>query len=385
MPLSIEDSIKKLKAEIIAQDWRLSPKRAAGLEDAFQCLRQRFKNRRATNAMLIMAGSVLEYIKNRGGNPPETIDFLKESMAHVVNLYEDLTFDPEKEELLFAGLFKRFQRLKGRINTGGGSQTKSPSLQPGKDATAPDATTVSMAKAEDTAAPTKVETLIEDLRTSLDKAGEASSAIGKILAEALDSKGLQLADDREEMAVQPRSYAKDPQENKRRNPPRIQDCPATELFEVRMNGASLVIPKENISLVKLLKKKKLHECLQNSQVPLKCFSGFLQKLSRQFSGALANIKDNKLKKVILPIVIPQGYDFAEIPDKLATVLVVISVGNWHGVLACTEITNETCLMQKIEQQKNGDIAGFAHLADDRRVMLLDPQVILRREGFLLMT
>ncbi len=63
--LSIEESIQRLKAEIIAQDWRLSPNRASQLEAAFNCLRQRFMTRKATHAMLVMAESVLNYIKKK--------------------------------------------------------------------------------------------------------------------------------------------------------------------------------------------------------------------------------------------------------------------------------------------------------------------------------
>ena len=118
-PLSIEEAIHKLKAEIIAQDWRLSPRRAAGLEAAFACLGERFSTRKATAAMLVMAGSVLGYIKKFGGDPPETIDFLKEAMAHVVNLYEDLEYDPDKEKQIFQSLYARFNALKKKIKERG--------------------------------------------------------------------------------------------------------------------------------------------------------------------------------------------------------------------------------------------------------------------------
>jgi len=400
LPLSIEESIKKLKAEIIAQDWRLSPKRAAGLEEAFQCLRQRFKNRRATNAMLIMAGSVLDYIKKRGGNPPETIELLKESMAHVVNLYEDLTFDPEKEKLLFAGLFKRFQRLKTKVR-GNGSFKPQPGRSvglPGKGQAVASGQDVKVQNVGGLIDPTKVERLIEDLKNSLDRAGEASIAISKILADTLGPRGLKLAEgeDAETVpAIAPVDFTgqKAPQKVAgqtdikagKRQPLNIQVCYPDELRQLTINGVHVAIPAEIVALVRPLKNSKLQKCLQDAQVPLKYFSGFMRRLSHQFNGILATIKDKKLKRIILPIMIPQGFYFVEVPDLQATTMVVISAGNWHGVLACTEVHDETCMMQKFENQKNGDIAGLAHLEDDQQVMLLDSQGILAREGFLLMT
>ncbi len=385
MPLSIEESIKKLKAEIIAQDWRISPKRAAGLEDAFGCLRQRFKNRRATHAMLIMAGSVLDYIKKRGGDPPETIDFLKESMAHVVNLYEDLTFDPEKEELLFDGLFKRFQRLKGKIKVGGGKTAdleRPPVSQPVKDVK-------DELVDEAVAPPVKVESLIEDLRSSLDKAGEASIAIGRILTEAMEPQGGQFENETKPVDIDKVSLDVIEQKKDRQDrplvPPHACVCPPTEVREFVINGIDVVIPSEIISLIRPLKTAKLKDCLRTSQVPLKYFAGFMKGLACQFKGGLAEIKDKRLKKVILPIVIPEGFAFADKFDPEASTLVIISDGNWYGVLLCSEIKEEISMMKKITKQKNGDIAGLAHLDDGREVMLLDTRGILRREGFLLMT
>ena len=108
MNLPVEEAIKTLKAEIIAQDWRISPKRAEIIDNSLSCLQQHFKDRKATHAMLAMAIGVLEYIKKKGGNPPATIDFVKEAMAHVVGQYEDLKYDQKREEEIFKTLFKHF-------------------------------------------------------------------------------------------------------------------------------------------------------------------------------------------------------------------------------------------------------------------------------------
>ena len=71
----------RYNAKIKREGSIFSPNRVNRLDAAFACLRQRFKSRKATHAMLIMAGSVLDYIKKKGGNPPETIDFLKYDQA----------------------------------------------------------------------------------------------------------------------------------------------------------------------------------------------------------------------------------------------------------------------------------------------------------------
>ena len=192
--LAIEESIQRLKAEIIAQDWRLSQNRASQLEAAFACLRQRFKNRKATHAMLIMAGSVLDYIKKKGGTPSETIDFLKEAMAHIVNLYEDLSYDPQKEEQIFQTLFKRFQRLKDKIKHK--KSDPSPSVlvkdiqrQPELD-TAP----VELPRSPspvDNANTGDVELLINDLKNTLAKADEIGATLGRVLEELLEKQAFQ--------------------------------------------------------------------------------------------------------------------------------------------------------------------------------------------------
>lgn len=69
MILSIEESIQRLKAEILAQDWRLSPRRLEAIDAAFACLKTRFKNRKGMLTILAMADSVVVYIKKREEAP----------------------------------------------------------------------------------------------------------------------------------------------------------------------------------------------------------------------------------------------------------------------------------------------------------------------------
>ena len=115
--LTIDESIQKLKTEILAQDWRLPQRRIESLEAAFACLKQRFKSRKSTLAILTMADNVLKYIKKYGLTAePDFIDFLKESMAHVVTIYEEEKFDPKQEHQLFQRVYEQFGRLRKKID-----------------------------------------------------------------------------------------------------------------------------------------------------------------------------------------------------------------------------------------------------------------------------
>ena len=86
----LDDAVQRLKNEILSQDWRLSSHRIERLEEALSCLRKRFRSRKAMFSILTMAVNVLDYKKKKGDDcQPEAIDFLKESMAHMVNLSID--------------------------------------------------------------------------------------------------------------------------------------------------------------------------------------------------------------------------------------------------------------------------------------------------------
>ena len=116
--LSIDESIQKLKTEIISQDWRLPQRRIEPLEAAFACLKQHFRNKKNALAILTMADNVLKYIKKHGNaSEPSFIDFLKEAMAHVVTIFEDHELDPEQERQLFQRVYEQFSRLRQKIHT----------------------------------------------------------------------------------------------------------------------------------------------------------------------------------------------------------------------------------------------------------------------------
>ncbi len=389
--IPVEEAIKRLKAEVIAQDWRLSPKRAVSLEEAFQGLRQHFKAHKAIQAMLTMAGSVLEHIRKRNGNPPETIDFLKEAMAHIVNLYEDLDDEPGREKTVFDTLFKRFQDLKQRIKNPDQPENKAsvplPALEPDELPQAKSSPAASPHRQGPDNESAQVELLITELQKALEKAGEAGSAIRIMLAEALNTEPAPETAPPRSLKTEARAAAAENSKLTRAKtmiPSPAQPCPATDLRELIINGTHLALPAECVALSQRLKPLIIRRCLSQSQLPLKYLSGFMQKLAPRLNSRLSELKERKLKKLSLPLIIPRGLELAARPDKEASTFVIISHENWHGVLACSEVSPNNCLMTRFARQRNGDIAGIGYIDDERQVLVLDALQILKREGFLLL-
>lgn len=394
MILSIDESIQRLKAEIIAQDWSLSQKRITLLEASFACLKQRFKSRKAAFAILTMAGSVLDYIKRRGENSPTvTIDFLKESMAHIVNLYEDDNFNPEQEEKLFRGLYGRFSTLKQQINK---DRSETP-------AAAPQAPAANTPKEEPPLSPSSISQLenkitalrresanaglhkenivqlIQDLQSSLEQAEDVGAAIRELLDDLL---GLKESNAGMEPDLPPQQAAQGKTATTVRQ--EIKICPVTELRGLTIGNSHVYIRESAIAMIRDLGEKKKKEYLHTCNVPLKDFCGFMKGLARQFTGPLAKIPDKKLKKLTLPIMVPIGLDLPEIADESATKLLVVSNGQWNGVLICSGIDNETKNMIKFKKAINGDFAGMGYGAENEKLSLLNIVSLLRREGFMTM-
>lgn len=389
--IPVEEAIKRLKAEVIAQDWRLSPKRAVSLEEAFQCLRQHFKTRKAVQAMLIMAGSVLEHIRKRNGKPPETIDFLKEAMAHIVSLYEDLDDEPDREKIVFDTLFKRFQNLKQRIKNPGQPENKAaapfPALEPDEQPQAELSPAAGPRRQGPDDESVQVELLIAELQKALEKAGEAGSAIRIMLAEALHTEPARETPPPRSLKAGAEAAAAENSKLTRAKPltsPPARPCPATDLRELVINGTRLALPAECVALSQRLKPPIMRRCLSQNQLPLKYLSGFMRKLAPRLKSRLSELKERKLKKLSLPLIIPRGLELSARPDKEATTFMIISHENWHGVLACSEVSPENSRMTGFAKQRNGDIAGIGYIDDERQVLVLDALQILKREGFLLL-
>ena len=146
----------------------------------------------------------------------------------------------------------------------------------------------------------------------------------------------------------------------------------------------LAIKEEFIALVKTVTPKKRKQYYKNSNVPLKDFSRLFGGIASQFTGNLSTIKDGKLKKLTLPVMNPSGIGMPEIPDESATKLVVVTSGQWNGVIFCTDVAEEPAALSSFNKAKNGDILGKATVQNNEELSLLNLESILKREGFLSM-
>ncbi|MEW6594431.1 MAG: hypothetical protein AB1413_06110 [Thermodesulfobacteriota bacterium] len=323
MTLSIDESLQKLKAEILAQDWRLPPRRIEPLEQAFVCLKQRFKSRKHVLAILTMAESVLLYVKRQDGDPPpRCIDFLKEAMAHVVAIHEEGKFDPQQEEALFKRVYSQFDLLKKVVQAGkrGMADEEEPFAVPAAAPSPP----------PDAPPPTP-----------------ASPA--------------------ERPARAPQIYA----------PP-----PGTAFRALTIGELTVGIDEESLAYITTITARKRAAYIKTSHIPLKDFTPLFGSLARQFHGPLATIKSGTLKKLELPLMTPQGLGLPPIPDDTAHYLLVISCGQWHGVVLANHVAEELRLLRSFTKGKNGDIAGAGTMDDESLLPLLNPLTLVQREGFL---
>ncbi|MGV1100177.1 hypothetical protein ACUUL3_12310 [Thiovibrio sp. JS02] len=340
MIFSIEESIQKLKIEILSQDWSLSQKKIEPLEAAFTCLKNRFKTRKNAHAILTMADSVLQFAKKREAPlPPEFIDFLKETMAHVVNMYEESKFDPERDEDLFKRVYAKFNKLKEKVREEKNGGDASASLRP------PD-----------------------------------ESAQAGVTKSANDP----LRHEREAVSPPPSAPA-------RKTPAPTKAAPESKTFlpqtgarvhKVSIGDLSIGVLAEDIALLKPLKPKKRKNYIKNSQIPLKDLGGIFRSLSGQLQGSLATLKESRLKKLVLPLVIPRGMGLPAIPDEEAAALLVLSHAQWHGVILCRHAEENARELVSFAKAKNGDIAGIAKIAGETELPLLNAYQMLEREGFL---
>jgi hypothetical protein len=116
MQISIDEAIQRLKAEIMAQDWQLSRRRSERLHVAFAVLDKAVAGRRGYDYILGMARGTLEYLDRHGRVArPEALDFLKESLAHLVTIVEDRELTGAREAEIFHRAYARFKTLKKNI------------------------------------------------------------------------------------------------------------------------------------------------------------------------------------------------------------------------------------------------------------------------------
>lgn len=341
--LSLDESIQKLKTEILSQDWSLSPRKIEPLQAAFTCLKNRFSTRKNALAILSMADSVLLYAQKKQKQvPPECIDFLKETMAHVVNMYEDGKLDPDRDAEVFKRVYGKFVKLKEKVaaEKSGVPKTSEPTPEDSADL-APWEVSVSL---EDTA---------PDHAQNTSGQAPVAKATGHAAPKTAEAKPLPIQ-------------------------------PGAMLRPITIGKQGLAIAEEHIALIKPLSPKRRKKYIKSSQIPLKDLGSWFRRLSSQMKGPLALLKNGKLKKLILPLMVPRGMGLSDIPDEEASTLVVVSNGNWHGVIFCRHLAQEATPLLSLAQAKNGDIVGLARLGEDQELHLLHVSPLLKREGFLFM-
>lgn len=438
--LSLEESVQRLKAEILSVDWRLSEKRAELLEAAFICLKQRFRHRKTVFAIIVMAGNVLAYIRKKGeSRVPATVDFLKEAMAHIVTFYEDPQLDPEKDKKIFNVIYHRFSGLKEKIQsehrldkqTGPGetasfdepgparmlrdAAAQSLALQPESSSMAspakgeqhrPAGQTPFAVSAFDQQRPVNeetVETLVRDLKDSLRQAEELGTTIRQLLVELLSRQQLTLPAMESFMQRAAISRGKiDPSRGELPSPssappsrpmptsPRKSTvatqeelrtpCNRTELRLVTLGELTIAVEKNFIVATKSVHESKRPSYLKNNTVPLKDFGRFLHGLASQFSGCLATLKNSKLRDLSLPLLTPRGINLPDKPMESGKEMLVLCDGNWCGILLCSPANPDKALMIAQLRKNNGDLWKLAVTEEEREIPLLNSIELLKREG-----
>ncbi|MFH7321094.1 hypothetical protein ACHHRT_10860 [Desulfurivibrio sp. D14AmB] len=330
MSISIDESIRLLKAEIIAQDLQLPARRIEPLQEAVSCLKLRFKSRKNILAILGMADGVIRYIQRHQVHADlDCLDFLKEALAHVVNVYEEGKFVPEREEELGKRMYKKFANLR-RIMADR-REGKEPAKAP------------AAAKTE-APAPAPQAVAAPPRRGVAEKAPAATN------------NGA-------------REYA----------PTANDHC-----LTILLGKNPLALPASAVALVEPLEPRRRGIYIASHQIPIKDFGRFLQRLAGRFKGPLAAIPSRHLKKLHLPLVMPKGGGLPLLPDEQAQHLVVLSHDQWHGVIFGT-VTAEEQAIGHWQAAANGDISGQVTLDDEKAYPLLNPRSLLEREGFLIAT
>lgn len=345
MAISIDESIRLFKTEIIAQDQRLPQRRSEPLLEACGCLKQRFSTRKNVLAILGMTEGVILYMrKHQATANPDCLDFVKEALAHVVNIYEEGKFDPEKEKQLGQRMYKRFNELKRRLK----------------------------ARKTATAAPDRQES-DQALRAAA-KEQPDPNAIGQSDPNASDQEVQPTEppppDPPKKPVIggsRPRPYA----------PGLEEPC-----LLVAIGEFPLLVADSAIALLEPIKPRHRPQYLAATEINLKDFSRLFRLLPRRFKGPLAEIPARRLKKLKLPLIMPRGGSLPPMPPEDADHLLVLSHGQWHGVIPVRLLRKQLCPLQRFQPGANGDIAGLGTTADDLSCPLLNPQTLLEREGFL---
>ncbi len=372
---SIDKAIGRLKAEILSQDWRLSEQRAATLAAAFACLRERFRNRKAAHAILVMATNVLTYIQRHGDRQvPETVDFIKEAMAHVVNFYEAPSFDPEEDKKILRSVYRRFSALRETVRERHGGTDESPLAAENREPETPPPARPPSDPEPD------VQSLVRELKESLRQAEETASRIRRVLVDLVaqdqqqDAAAIQRLVEEAIVAEKNTIATAGP-----------RPCPPTPVTTFTYQGTVMAVEHRHLCLVRSLPAGKDEVYRRDGTVPLADFGGFFRKIARQFTGPLAAQPERKLKKLRLPVMAPRTMDLEESEPEAADTVLVLGHGQWHGILLCSGVCAEPLTMVRLRQQPSGgDCLGIGYGDAGDEFLLLDAKGLLEREGHMVL-
>ncbi|MFP3983421.1 MAG: hypothetical protein ACLFV2_07000 [Desulfurivibrionaceae bacterium] len=386
--ITIEEAIQRLKWEIIAQDWSLSIKRISLLEEAFQLLKQHYTDRRPAHNMLIMADSLLRYIKDQGDRvPSESIDFLKEAMAHIVNIYETEDLETEKEEHLFKILYFRFNKLKEKIKfhrsagernpangTEGCSGEEISGSETDEDPFNPEgidqinkkisSLQIDSEPEDDNTYNYDIESLVSGLQATLDRAEVMTVKLRQALSELRGLESIRNSD-RESGSSSP-----------------IKKYPPIELREIVIEGRSIYIQESTVAGIRRLPSSKISRYRDLKSVPIKDLARPFKRLSKQFTGILGSLEPRELKDIALPVIVPQDPKLPDYPDRNCRKAIIISKGSLAGVLLCSDVGKKTENMIKLQINKNGDTIGTGYTEQEKRLRVINATSVLDRDGMI---
>lgn len=119
MEMDREEAVARIRAEIIAADWRLNRRRAAALVAALAAVEADAGERKTFRYLLEMARAALAYLDKHGDEaPPMVLDFLKQALAQVISVIEEERLSAERETEIFNKLHLSFIALKRQLARG---------------------------------------------------------------------------------------------------------------------------------------------------------------------------------------------------------------------------------------------------------------------------
>lgn len=115
-----EEARARIKAELLAPDWRLNRRRAEGLRLALAVVAGELAGRPSVGLLMEMAKAALDWQEGHGESaPPAVLDFLKQALARLTDLLEDEVISTERDAEIFNKVHARFLELRLLLTSGG--------------------------------------------------------------------------------------------------------------------------------------------------------------------------------------------------------------------------------------------------------------------------